>query len=370
MGGSHRAWAEGYAAASRHDVSIVSLPAQTWRWRLRGSAPQLAALIAHDVDRHGPPDLLLVSGMVDLSSLLGFTRQTLPPETPVALFLHESQLLYPTSSGNPDPDASLRNWHSLLAADRVFFNSRFHRSALIDALPAYMAGLPDAPDAAALAEVTNSWGVLPVGIDPVDSADRRGEPVPVEESSAPPVVLWPHRWEADKDPAAFLRAVRKLASEGISFQLVLAGEDGPEPSEARSTLVEEFGDRVLALGPFSRADYRSWVARSDVVVSCAHHEFFGIAVAEALSAGCVPVLPNRLSYPELVGETGQASLYSERHFASALRAVLVDLPAAKMKAPHIAGHVRTFRWSTVAERYDETFETMGSEMATESRKAP
>ena len=41
-GGSHRAWADGYAAHSMHDVTLVTLPAENWRWRMRGGAVALA----------------------------------------------------------------------------------------------------------------------------------------------------------------------------------------------------------------------------------------------------------------------------------------------------------------------------------------
>jgi len=40
--GSHRAWAEGYVAHSRHDVTLLALPTRFWKWRMQGGAVTLA----------------------------------------------------------------------------------------------------------------------------------------------------------------------------------------------------------------------------------------------------------------------------------------------------------------------------------------
>ena len=50
----------------------------------------------------------------------------------------------------------------------------------------------------------------------------------------------------------------------------------------------------------SKGEYWKWLAKADWVLSTADHEFFGIAVVEALFAGCLPWLPEKLSYPELL----------------------------------------------------------------------
>ena len=50
----------------------------------------------------------------------------------------------------------------------------------------------------------------------------------------------------------------------------------------------------------SKGEYWKWLNKADWVLSTAEHEFFGIAVVEALFAGCLPWLPEKLSYRELL----------------------------------------------------------------------
>ncbi len=37
FGGSHRAWAEGYARHSGHRIDLLTLPASFWKWRMQGA---------------------------------------------------------------------------------------------------------------------------------------------------------------------------------------------------------------------------------------------------------------------------------------------------------------------------------------------
>lgn len=50
------------------------------------------------------------------------------------------------------------------------------------------------------------------------------------------------------------------------------------------------------------ADYFWLLGNSKIVVSCAREETFGLAVAEAVEMGCVPVVPDRYAYVELYPE--------------------------------------------------------------------
>lgn len=359
LGGSHRAWAEGYRRSSRHDVTVLGLEPAGWKWRLRAGAAPLAALVAAAVRRAGQwPDAIIVSGLVDVSSFLGHLRA--PTEVTVVAYMHESQLVYPTINGNVDGDAVQRNWDSWLAADAVWFNSEFHRRSVVDALPAWASSLPESLSSDLIDEVTSSFEVRPVGVDTVPAAEQhrmQTESVPPPARDRP-IVLWPHRWEPDKAPEVFARAVDRLVAAGADFDLVLAGED-PAGSMIRSELIERHGDRVLAVGPFLRIEYERWLRRSDVVVSCAEHEFFGVAVVEAALAGCVPVLPNALSYPELIPSSMQSSvLYERGRFGTRLLDVLSDLPTYRDAVGDLPRELSSLGWSIVAPDYDRRLDEL------------
>lgn len=347
LAGSHRAWADGFAATSRHEVRVLGLPPGGWRWRLRAGAfplaEQISGVVAEEDDW---PDVLIVSGLVDVSSLLGHLR--LPPHVAVIAYMHETQLVYPTVDGSVDADAALRNWSSWLAADAVWFNSDFHRRAVIDALPGWAASQPEPMAETLIERVTDRFAVMPVGVArPTHRRSTQGA-----DASARPAILWPHRWEPDKCPAVFVRAIDKLDAAGVAADLILAGEDLAS-SPARADLLERHAARVIAAGPFSRHDYERWLARADIVVSCADHEFFGVAVVEAMMAGCAPLLPADLSYPEIVPERYHLSvLYPKGTFGSRLLDVVERFDDHRAAVEGLAESMAAFEWAQVAPAYD------------------
>ncbi len=349
LGGSHRAWAEGWQAASHHTIDIVGHAAHAWRWRMRGSAVTLAAEVGALVVDQGAPDVLVATDMVDLAALLGLTRRSLAP-VPAVLYLHENQLTYPRQIDEPlDHGLVWSLWRSMLAADEIWFNSSFHRDELFAALPDFLASVPDHDHLHLLDGVAARSSVRPVGIDATTlfDAGRR------HESAGHPLILSNQRWHHDKDVGAVLRALLRAAEDGFDFRVAVVGDDAAGQAEVLDPMIDRLGDRVVARGLQARARYEELLHSSDVVVSAATNEFFGIAVAEAVACGAWPVVPDALAYREVIPDRFHDDcLYERGRLGTALRSVIERVGRADRAIEGLAQTMTRFDWSIVASSYD------------------
>ena len=348
FGGSHQVWAEGYGRNSAHDVPLLTMPARFWPWRMRGGAITLAGETRRWVQEHGRPDLVLASDMLDLPAYLGAARKSLS-NVPVALYFHESQFTYPWSPKlRTDLQYAYVNWSSMQAADLILFNSAFHAGVVAEHLPKFLGQFPDFTHSHLVDEVLARSVVLHVGVDlgRFDGADApRGE--------GPPLVLWNQRWEHDKDPAAFFRAMFGLADDGVDFRLAVCGENFRQVPEEFAEAEKRLFDHLVHFGFATEEDYVRLLRAADVVASTALHEFFGIAIVEAVYAGAFPVLPDRLSYPEIMPETvHDLVLYQEGELQERLRWALAH-PAERLSvAAGLKQSLGRFDWSVLAPQYD------------------
>lgn len=344
-GGSHAAVSAGYAARSRHTVTVLSLPVNGgWRWRMRGGAVSLARLARKSALR---PDLIVASDMLDLAAFRALTADLLAG-VPAAVYFHENQLTYPLPPGRKrDFSFAWVNYTSALVADAVIFNSDFHRRALLAALPDMLGRYHDYQELQTVAEIAAKSHVLPPGID---LARLDGPP---EADGGPPVILWSSRWEYDKQPEAFFASLEQLERHGADFRLIVAGEhidpNAPAFAEARA----RWAARTIHWGyAAGQAEYARLLRRADVVVSTAIQEFFGIGVVEAMACGCAPILPRRLNYPDLIPARLHAQhLYDDADGMAAL--LLAALGRAGAGRDLWRAIAQPYGWPALAPRYDD-----------------
>lgn len=344
--GSHAAWVRGYQAHSAHQVTVLSLPGRFWQWRMHGGAVSLARLfLAGDF----APDLILASDMLDLTTFLALTRAR-TAQTPTALYFHENQLTYPLGPRQRKEmhyRLGFVNYVSALAADAVFFNSRFHQEAFLDELPRLLKHYPDYTELQTVEAVRAKSSVLPLGLD-LRRFDSHRLEVP---RRGPPLIVWNHRWEFDKNPRAFLNALYRLAEDGYPFLVALVGQNFRQRPDEFEAARERLGPRVVQYGYVARfEDYARLLWEADVQVSTAWQDFFGISTVEAIYCGCAPFLPRRLNYPALIPPEYHARyIYLEGEVYYRLRGYLED-PAPPPAA--LREHVSQFDWSAQAPHYD------------------
>jgi glycosyltransferase involved in cell wall biosynthesis len=170
-----------------------------------------------------------------------------------------------------------------------------------------------------------------------------------------PRIVWNQRWEYDKGTQELATAIRELVGRDVGFELILAGEQFPTDPEEFVQLRNELGDRLIHYGWAEPDEYVRLLASSDIVVSTAHHEFFGIAITEAVYAGAFPVLPNRLVYPERIPARFHAMCLYETpdEFVAKIGWAVAHRSEATEIAQAIGSHMATADWSLVATQYDE-----------------
>ena len=368
-GGSHEHFLDGLMTHSSHTFEAITMPGRFWRWRMEGGAVTLARKARETIHNGFEPDLLFISDMVNLPAFLALVRP-LCADVPVVAYFHENQLTYPIPPDRERERAyGLINYLTALAADRVVFNSRFHVQEFVEALPLLLRDFPDHTNLHTVQDIRQKSTVLPLGMDLEghDAYDAAAHQVGAARTGGPPIVLWNQRWEYDKNPEAFFRVMNRLDDAGYDFRLILAGRHFREQPEAFETAFERYAERILHYGYAEDFDeYSRLLHRADLVVSTSLHEFFGVAIMEAIYCGCHPLLPNRLSYPELIpGSLHEPLLHApvlyedEDDLFQALGAILTGeerpLPADRLR--EIPARLN---WPTHVEQYDALFEEVAA----------
>ncbi|KAA0191820.1 hypothetical protein HAZT_HAZT006188 [Hyalella azteca] len=294
--------------------------------------------------------VLFCSATLNLCELIGL-RPDLAPLRKI-IYFHENQLVYPVRD-TKERDFQYGYNQILSAENRVVFNSQYNLESFIREVPRHLNLQKDcrSDTSTITASIRAKSQVLyfPVEITRL--------PRPRKDALEPLHIIWPHRWEHDKDPETFFQVLFQLAELQLNFRVSVLGENFSQTPSIFEEAFHRLKNFIVNWGYAQTRDkYWEILHSGDVVVSTAHHEFFGVAMLEAVGAGCLPLCPNRLVYPEIYPKVGIFHLSYECLYNTQQQ--LVKALANFCRSPH---HLRSalrpsldlnnFSWSTLRPQY-------------------
>jgi len=138
-----------------------------------------------------------------------------------------------------------------------------------------------------------------------------------------PVFLWVGRLDQNKDPVTVVKSFLKFVKLFPAARLYMIFHTDELIIEIRKILEDANvkNDAVVLVGKIEHEKMLYWYNAADFIVSGSHYEGSGVAVCEAMSCGCVPVLTNILSFQKITNEGQCGLLYepgNEKELLSAL----------------------------------------------------
>ena len=323
---------------------------------MRHSAIAFASFVNQQIARHQVPNVIVTTDMCNVAEFRGL----LPPESrriPILVYFHENQLVYPNRNEDQrDLHYAFTNLTSALAADAVWFNSEFNRDSMIAGLQALCQKWPDFAPRKEIETLQKISLVVSPGID-IPTVSQEIPDSASTRNSDSLCIVWAARWEHDKNPQGLLEILRRLRDLNCEFSLNVIGETFRNIPSEFATIRDEFESKIGVWGfQETRDEYWDVLRASDIFLSTADHEFFGISVVEGLAAGLQAVLPNRLAYPELKQQIGSSiQLYNSIEQAANLIATHWDRQTKSSVAEWV---IQRFGWQHKVGAMDDQLESL------------
>lgn len=100
--------------------------------------------------------------------------------------------------------------------------------------------------------------------------------------------------------------------------------------------------------------------KGTIVISTAKQENFGISVIEAIRYGCIPLLPDRLSYPEIIPKAFHDDFLYQDHneLVEKLCFFISNYPQFQIKCQNLSAAMSRFAWENLIDRYDAVLDDL------------
>lgn len=168
------------------------------------------------------------------------------------------------------------------------------------------------------------------------------------------------RWSVNKGLPELIELFSQLQSERPDYSLVIAGRPYDMDSTALNDLVKKKGlERVEIVENPNNDQLKSIIASSSYFVCLSHHEGFGLAAIEAMSAGLIPILSAIPPFEKINRESNLGFIFDAAQEDCNVDTLIqyldsgeLDVINQKWKAFEFA---KTYSWNNVAKKYMELY---------------
>lgn len=159
-----------------------------------------------------------------------------------------------------------------LAADHVIFNSSYNMNSFLYNINSFLKLLPDCRPKNLITDIKPRSSVI---YGPIQFSN-----IPTYPKSYKTLhIVWPHRWEFDKNPEDFFSVLFQMKALNASFRLSVLGESFSQIPEIFDKAKDALKDDIENWGYIkSKEDYYRILSSGNVVISTAIHEFYGVAM--------------------------------------------------------------------------------------------
>jgi glycosyltransferase involved in cell wall biosynthesis len=124
--------------------------------------------------------------------------------------------------------------------------------------------------------------------------------------SGEPVYLWVGGLDDNKDPLTVVRAFIRFCRSSKKARLYMIYQTFQLLDEVKACVADS-GEAICLVGKVNNAELLHWYNSADFIISSSHYEGSGIAVCEALSCGCIPLLTDIPSF-RMMTDNGRLGL--------------------------------------------------------------
>ena len=149
-----------------------------------------------------------------------------------------------------------------------------------------------------------------------------------------------------------------MDKEGFPFEIAILGESFKTTPSIFDEAKDKLNDRIVHCGFCDQfKDYAQWLWKADILPVTSNQDFFGISIMEAIYCGVYPILPKRLTYPELLPDIYHSNhLYdSEDDLYEMVKKSIQNI--ATVRESSMVDWIQKFDWKIMAPLYDKVFNT-------------